>query len=226
MKLEEKLQLLRKQNGFSQEQLADRLGIARQTVSKWETGQAVPELSGLILLSELYGVTIDRMVKEEDTCSMAFGEKADIDIHEIAEFLIRAKRNTYAGKGHEVKASRPQSHDFCYEEEKYAYYDTYLGGEKFVGEEAVWRYGEPVWGMNYVGRVIGEHFSGDFLKEALYHVNAQKPFRGPDIYTKGDYRYHCRTEGGFVWHQGYEEIFYLEERIYECYFHGGSISMG
>ena len=42
MKLEEKLQMLRKQNGYSQEQLADKIGIARQTVSKWENGQAVP----------------------------------------------------------------------------------------------------------------------------------------------------------------------------------------
>lgn len=38
MDLQEKLQLLRKQNGYSQEQLADKIGIARQTVSKWENG--------------------------------------------------------------------------------------------------------------------------------------------------------------------------------------------
>lgn len=51
MNLKEKLQFLRKQNGYSQEQLADKIGIARQTISKWENGQAVPELNGLILLS-------------------------------------------------------------------------------------------------------------------------------------------------------------------------------
>ena len=59
MDLKEKLQLLRKQNGYSQEQLADKIGIARQTISKCENGQAIPELNGLILLSDLYGVTID-----------------------------------------------------------------------------------------------------------------------------------------------------------------------
>ena len=59
MELKDKLQLLRKQNGYSQEQLADKLGIARQTLSKWENGQAVPELSNLISLSNLYGITID-----------------------------------------------------------------------------------------------------------------------------------------------------------------------
>ena len=66
MELKDKLQLLRKQNGYSQEQLADKLGIARQTLSKWENGQAVPELSNLISLSNLYGITIDRIVKDDD----------------------------------------------------------------------------------------------------------------------------------------------------------------
>ena len=70
MNLEEKLQMLRKKNGYSQEQLADKIGIARQTVSKWENGQAIPELNGLILLSELYGVTIDRIVKDDDECNI------------------------------------------------------------------------------------------------------------------------------------------------------------
>lgn len=56
MNLKDKLQLFRKQNGYSQEQLADKLGIARQTISKWKNGQAVPELHTLILLSDLYGV--------------------------------------------------------------------------------------------------------------------------------------------------------------------------
>lgn len=223
MKLEEKLQLLRKQNGYSQEQLADKIGIARQTISKWENGQAVPELNGLILLSELYGVTIDRMVKEDDECNISLSRSASIHMKEMVAFLIRAKQNTYAGKGHEVKASRPVSHDFRYEENGYVYYDTYLGGEKFAGEEAVWQHGSPVWGMNYVGRVIGEDFSGDFLKEALCHVPEEYPYRGPEMYTKGEYHYHCKVEGEFIWFQGYEEIFYRNEKIYECYFHGGEI---
>ena len=77
--------------------------------------------------------------------------------------------------------------------------------------------------MNYVGRVIGENFSGDFLKEVLMQVPANLPFRGPEIYTKGNYHYHCKVDGEFVWFQGYEEIFYRDEKIYECYFHGGTI---
>lgn len=223
MKLEEKLQLLRKQKGYSQEQLADKLGIARQTISKWENGQAIPELPGLICLSELYGITIDRIVKDDDECNLSLSPKADIDIKSVIPFLISAKKNTYAGNGSNVKASRAASHDFCYQENGFLYYDTYLGGEKFSGEEAVWFHEKPVWTMNYSGRVTGENFNGNFLKEALRHVPKDMPYRGPAIYTKGDYHYHCRVNGEFVWYQGYEEIFYSGEKIYECFFHGGEI---
>jgi len=223
MKLEEKLQMLRKNNGYSQEQLADKIGIARQTISKWENGQAIPELNGLILLSELYGVTIDRIVKDDDICNLLISKKADLDIDEVVTFLIHAKKNTYAGKGKETKPSRLASHDFRYEDNEYAYQDTYLGSEKFTGGEVIWLHDKPIWSMNYFGRVIGDNFNSDFLKEALYHVPTEIPYRGPKIFAKGDYHYHCKVEGEFIWYQGYEEIFYLEEKIYECYFHGGMI---
>lgn len=206
MKLEDKLQLLRKKHGYSQEQLADKLGIARQTISKWENGQAIPELAGLIQLSELYGVTIDRMVKDDDECNALLHRKSDIDISSVIDFIIKAKRNTYAGNGKEVDASRTASHDFCYKENSFLYYDTYLGGENFSGEEAVWHNQNPIWCMNYAGRVIGDNFHSDFLKEALFHVSEDIPYRGPSIYTKGDYHYHCKIEGEFIWYQGYEEM--------------------
>lgn len=66
MKLAEKLQLIRKKNGLSQEELAEKLGISRQAISKWESGQSTPDLNKLIILSELYNVTIDSLVKESD----------------------------------------------------------------------------------------------------------------------------------------------------------------
>jgi len=69
----------------------------------------------MILLSELYGVTIDRIVKGDDECNISLSQKADVDINAAIPFLIRAKKNTYAGKGNEVKASRIAAHDFCYE---------------------------------------------------------------------------------------------------------------
>lgn len=220
--LKDKLQILRKQNGYSQEQLADKIGIARQTISKWETGQAVPELYGLISLSELYGVSIDRIVKGDDECNISLCAEKNINVNDMAEFLVWAKRNTYAANENQIKSCRINSHDYSLENNNgYAYYDTYLGGEQFAGEEAVWYQHNPVWSMNYTGRVTGDHFSGDFLKEALMAVSKDAPFRGPEIYTRGDYLYHCKVDGGFSWFQGYEEIFYLDQKIYECIFHGG-----
>lgn len=103
------------------------------------------------------------------------------------------------------------------------YYDTYLGGEKFVGEEALWIKATPFWSMNYAGRVIGSHFSGDFLKEALLHVSVTMPFRGPEEYINGDYTYHCQVTGDFWWFQGYEMISFQGKIVYECYFHGSII---
>jgi len=142
---------------------------------------------------------------------------------ELVSFLIKAKQATYAGKGAETESSRVKSHDLIYKEGEYMYYDTYLGGDKFAGEEALWISEIPYWSMNYVGRVTGDNFSGDFLKEALLNVPEDKPFRGPDEYVNGDYAYKCSIDGDFEWFQGYETIGYKGEIIYECYFHGGLI---
>lgn len=53
---------LRKQKGFSQEDLANELGVSRQAVSKWETASASPDTDNLIALSKLYGVSLDELV--------------------------------------------------------------------------------------------------------------------------------------------------------------------
>lgn len=222
MKLEEKLLLLRKKYGYSQEQLADKLEVARQTVGKWENGQAVPEIGVFIKLSELYNVTIDRLIKE-DECNIELFNNNDLKVRSLVDFLIEAKQNTYAAHGKEVDSCRLQSHDLAYESGKYRYYDSYFGGQQFSGEEVIWHEEVPIWAMNYCGRVISMNFSGDFLKEALFHVPVDKPYRGPEIYQSGEYTYHCKVEGEFVWYQGYEDIFYGDEKAYECFFHGGSI---
>lgn len=63
-----RLQKLRKEKGYSQEQLADLLGISRQAISKWERAEASPDTDNLIELAKLYSVSIDYLVgiKEED----------------------------------------------------------------------------------------------------------------------------------------------------------------
>lgn len=138
-------------------------------------------------------------------------------------FLIRAKKATYAGKGAESVPSRPASHDLVYEEDELKYIDSYLGGKRFSGEEAVWEHGAPVWAMNYSGRVTGGPFSGDFLKEALLRVPKEAPYRGPARFNDGNYTYLCKPEGTLEWFQGREEIRFGGKTIYELYFHGGRV---
>jgi hypothetical protein len=141
----------------------------------------------------------------------------------VIEFLIKAKKATYAGRGAEMEPSRPNSHDLQYTEEPLKYIDTYLGGVKFAGEEALWREDVPFWSMNYLGRVVANGFSGDFLKEVLLLVPEEYPFRGPLQYSNGDYSYKCSIEGTFHWFYGYEEIYFKGNKVYECAFHGGDI---
>ncbi|NLW88809.1 MAG: helix-turn-helix transcriptional regulator [Clostridiaceae bacterium] len=221
MLFSEKLQLLRKSKGWTQEDLAAGLNLARQTITKWESGAGFPDIANLIALSELFLVTVDYLVKD-DTCRLK-PRMIDPDRPEFVPFLLKAKKATYSGKGPECESSRPASHDLRFSEGDYLYIDTYLGGERFSGEEAVWYKGDPIFAMNYSGRVLDDRFSGDFLKAALSAVPEHMPFRGPEFFSEGDYRFRCFVSGDADWFQGYEEIFFGELRVYECFFHGGTV---
>lgn len=65
MKFDEQLMQLRKRHGLSQEELGCRLGVTRQTVSKWEMGQTTPEMEKLAALSRIFSVSIDALVGNE-----------------------------------------------------------------------------------------------------------------------------------------------------------------
>ena len=67
MTLGEKLSKLRKENNYTQEQLADILGVSRQSVSKWESDIAYPETEKLIELGKLFECSMDYLLKEEIT---------------------------------------------------------------------------------------------------------------------------------------------------------------
>ena len=66
MILAEKIIKLRKQEGWSQEELAMKLGISRQSVSKWESTASIPDLDKIIKLSELFGVSTDYLLKDSE----------------------------------------------------------------------------------------------------------------------------------------------------------------
>lgn len=64
--LSEKLYKLRKNGGLSQEQLAEKLNVSRQAISKWESGTAVPESEKLVTISNYFGVSVDYLLKDEE----------------------------------------------------------------------------------------------------------------------------------------------------------------
>ena len=65
MILADKIAEERKKNGWSQEELANQLGVSRQAVSKWESAGAVPDLQRILQMSELFGVSTDYLLKDE-----------------------------------------------------------------------------------------------------------------------------------------------------------------
>ena len=65
MILADKITALRKKAGWSQEELAEQLGVTRQSVSKWEGAQSVPDMDKVVQMSHLFGVTTDFLLKDE-----------------------------------------------------------------------------------------------------------------------------------------------------------------
>ena len=70
MNLSEKLKNAREKAGLSQKDVAEALNISRQSVSKWETGKAYPDIDNLIILSELYDVSVDYLIKNNQESSL------------------------------------------------------------------------------------------------------------------------------------------------------------
>lgn len=65
MILADKIIDLRKKNGWSQEELASQLGVSRQSVSKWESSQSIPDLDRILKMSDIFGVSTDYLLKDD-----------------------------------------------------------------------------------------------------------------------------------------------------------------
>lgn len=66
MSLNEKIVLLRKNNNLSQEEFAHRIIVNRKTVSRWETGEALPSIDNLIQIAQVFNVSIDELVENDE----------------------------------------------------------------------------------------------------------------------------------------------------------------
>ena len=90
MDLSEKILKLRKVNNLSQEQLAEQLGVSRQSISKWESGQSTPEIEKLSMLSDIFNVTIDHLVKPSEIDELSI--KTEILEKQQKELLEKTKK--------------------------------------------------------------------------------------------------------------------------------------
>ena len=101
MEFNNRLYELRKQKGFSQEELAGRLNVSRQTVSKWEVGESTPDMEKLLAISDLFGVSLDELVKGEEAQPAGTSEtivKSEL-YSDIKEHVLTEDNKKKAQKG-------------------------------------------------------------------------------------------------------------------------------
>lgn len=106
MTLGEKIYRLRAERGMSQEMFGEALGVSRQSVSKWETDQSVPELDKIVAISEMFAVSTDYLLKESTQEQEAQRSASD------AESVFSEESNAYGTYGHSsrVIVQRPSFH--------------------------------------------------------------------------------------------------------------------
>lgn len=83
MILADKLIMLRKKSGMSQEELAEKMDVSRQAVSKWEGAQSIPDLAKILQLSELYGVTTDYLLKDSIEAEEFIGKDTSDSVRKV-----------------------------------------------------------------------------------------------------------------------------------------------
>lgn len=97
MDISEKILQLRKAKGFTQEELAEKLNVSRQSVSKWESGQSVPELEKLVTLCEVFQVSADYLLKPSELDQLSIKtEMLEKQQQELAMESRKGKRNSSA----------------------------------------------------------------------------------------------------------------------------------
>lgn len=88
MNMADRIQYLRKNRGISQEELADKIGVSRQAVSKWESEQSTPDIEKVILLSDFFDVTTDYLLKGIEPVPANATEKSDARIFSLVGSVL------------------------------------------------------------------------------------------------------------------------------------------
>lgn len=97
MTLGEKIQQLRKASGISQEQLAEQLDVSRQSISKWELNDAIPDIRKIVMISELFSVSTDELLIEGENTMSGTADDSDnvtLTLEEITKSNLAHKQIT------------------------------------------------------------------------------------------------------------------------------------
>ena len=147
---------------------------------------------------------------------------------ELQSFIVRAKAATYVGGGVKIASCRPGSHDLQFVDGEWSYLDSYFGGTDFIGEEAVWYAGDPIWAMNYYGYILRPDLitpaqAGQMIKASLSRMYTENRFLGGFEHSEGGFTYVDTSEGELGCFTGREWIQRDGLKAYELVYHGGSI---
>lgn len=151
-----------------------------------------------------------------------------VSLEQLTAFIVRAKAATYVGGGAKGASSRPGSHDLQFREGDFSYLDSYFGGTDFAGEEVVYWQAQPVWAMNYYGRILAPARitaaeTGQMIKESLSRMYREGRFLGGFMHQAGDDTYVDTSQGDAASFSGKEWIDRDGVRVYELVYHGGLI---
>ncbi len=151
-----------------------------------------------------------------------------LDLTALHDFIVSAKAAAYVGNGKKSLSYRPNSHDLQVSKGDFAYLDSYFGGTDFIGQEVVYLNNEPVWAMNYYGRIlepenIDAAQAGSIIKESLSLLYQEKRFLGGFKQQTPKGLYIDTSEGDVSSFKGIEHIEQGGLKVYELLYHGGLI---
>ena len=152
----------------------------------------------------------------------------DCTLEQLEAFIVKAKAVTYVGGGEKSESCRPKSHDLQFQGGDFAYLDSYFGGADFIGEEVVYYKGEPVWAMNYYGRILEPEMisaaeAGQIIQQSLSKMYEEGRFLGGFVHDTGNGVYYDTSEGDVASLTGREWIVRHGVVVYELAYHGGLI---
>ena len=148
-----------------------------------------------------------------------------MDIIKLKQFLIDAKKNTYASNNkNKAKVLFDGTKEYIFDKGDLKYVDRYKGHEKFNGKENVFENNKIIWEMEYKGEILSNKIPADniysFLKKTLKKIPNSKPFRGPNRLIDKEYKYTNDIKGDVEKFFGKEKIFYKNKLVYSLVYSG------